>query len=727
MSFRLSVIIPVYNVEQYIEECLNSIVNQTIGIDQIEVILINDHSTDNSISIAELYADRYDSIKIVHHKRNMGSGTARNTGLKLATSQLIAFIDADDYIKDNTFEMAIESMELTNSDLFIYEYEYFSPSNKAYPRNPSAQLFAVTQTVTDIREFPEIIFATSVCNKVFKRELIGDLKFTESRIEDVMFSTITTFLARKIYISNRCKYFYRKREESNSKTDEYYSNKESYLDHLNVNIQMHELINEYPEYKELIDWFNIRSLHPFIYNMVNQSFFTLKEKRDYFYKSKEVFTGTSSETIERLEKPISKYIVKSTQKNSFLLFFSTKNSMKLYNGIRKRLPLIQKAKKAALLGLCLVASFFYRFNRKYRNVWLVCERGYEAGDNGYSFFKYLCQNHPEIHAFYLMDYSNQQDFNKVNSIGEVIQYGSFKHKILFILAKYLVTAHRGTIEPWNYQQYKRFCGFLSKNQKYIFLQHGITKDDVSNVLGRKQTSFDLFITGAKPEFDYINSTFGYHNGEVVYTGFARFDDLHSRNTKKQILFMPTWRKKLAWSVTSNRRANFEQSDYFRRFQSLINNEELLKILDQNGYLFIFYLHHEMQQFIDCFSALDENIRIANENEFDFQILLKESEIIITDYSSVFFDFGYMNKPVIHYQFDSADFYENHYKPGYFSYELDGFGPVFTEEQDIVDYVKMLLDTGSQPDEKYRRRVERFFTLRDRKNCERIYQSIIELK
>ncbi|KOR76488.1 hypothetical protein AM231_27350 [Paenibacillus solani] len=395
--------------------------------------------------------------------------------------------------------------------------------------------------------------------------------------------------------------------------------------------------------------------------------------------------------------------------------------------MRKRLPLIQKVNKAALLGLCLVASFFYRFNSKYRNIWLVCERGYEAGDNGYSFFKYLCQNHPEIHAFYLMDYSNQQDFNKVNSIGEVIQYGSFKHKILFILAKYLVTAHRGTIEPWNYQQYKRFCGFLSKNQKYIFLQHGITKDDVSNVLGRKQTSFDLFITGAKPEFDYISSTFGYHNGEVVYTGFARFDDLHSFKIKKQILFMPTWRKKLAWSNISDRAEMFKNTDYFRYYQSLLSNEELIRVLNQSGYQLVFYPHHEMQQFVDCFSTNAEHILIGNKERFDVQTLLKESSVLITDYSSVFFDFGYMGKPVVYYQFDSVDFFQTHYKRGYFSYQSDGFGPVFSEEQEIIDYIKFLVNSNFQIEDKYRQRIERFFTLKDQNNCERIFQSIIQLK
>lgn len=728
VAYRLSVIIPIYNVEQYIQECLDSIVNQTIGIDNIEVILVNDCSSDGSVKIAEQYARKYRSIKILHHSKNLGSGAARNTGLKNASSELIAFVDGDDFITLNTFEQALFNIDQTNSDIFIYEYEYYSSSNRVYPRNPSAQLFLVNQAIADIRKSPELIFATSVCNKVFKKVLIGDLIFSHSRIEDVMFSTLTTFHAKKIYISNQCKYYYRKREQSISKTDEYYSNKTSYMDHLKVNIAMQQLASQYPEYKELIDWFNARSLHPFTYNMLDKPYFSFKEKRQYFLNSKAIFYDINPDVIEKLEKSFSKQIVKLTRGHSFLFFYATSILTKIYNKTRKGLLKIYKFPKMLSLICCLVLSLFFRLSKKYRNLWLVCERGYDARDNGYSFFEYLRKNHPDINVLYLIDNSNPQDLKKIKSIGEFVRYGSFRHKLVFILARYLITAHRGTIEPWNYQQYRKYFGFLSEKQKYIFLQHGITKDDVSNVLGRDHTSFDLFITGAKPEYDYIKSTFGYKNHEVVYTGFARFDKFHTLCTKKKILCMPTWRKKLAWSVPENRKEKlFKQSEYYIRYQSLLNNEELINVLDDYGYELIFYLHPEMQQFIDYFSTTSDKIVIADEKDYDVQALLNESDLLITDYSSVFFDFGYIGKPVMYYQFDSNDFFATHYKRGYFSYDKDGFGPVYTKEYEVLNYLNYLMRMNNQLEDKYSERIKQFFPLRDRNNCERIYQSIIDLK
>jgi glycosyltransferase involved in cell wall biosynthesis len=120
MNYKISVIIPVYNVENYIRECLNSIVNQTIGIENIEVIVVNDCTPDNSMDIVEEYAEKYSSIKIIEHEINQGLGPARNTGLKHATAEYISFIDSDDFISENTYEICLYKFERYNCDFVIY-------------------------------------------------------------------------------------------------------------------------------------------------------------------------------------------------------------------------------------------------------------------------------------------------------------------------------------------------------------------------------------------------------------------------------------------------------------------------------------------------------------------------------------------------------------------------------------------------------------------------------
>lgn len=726
--YQISVIIPAFNVQEYIGDCLQSLVNQTIGIENIEVIIVNDKSTDESINIILEYAQRYPTIKIIEHGENLGSGAARNSGLRAAQSTLISFLDADDYISLNTFEIAVNKFKESSYDIFIYEYEYYSASNIIYQRNPSASLFSSCKTIKDIKLHPEIIFATSVCNKVFRREIIDNLEFSHSKIEDVVFSSLTTFKSKLIYISNECKYYYRKRENKGSKTDVYFETKESFYDHLDVNIEMHQLIKSYPEYKELIDWFNARSLHPFVYNLVTSSLFSNNAKKRYYERAKQVL-NVDEEIVNKLEKPLSRKIIRVIQKSSFIGFYSSAMAMKLKYKLFNRSFLttkIRKISKIVEIILCIVIAQFFRINKKYRQVWLLCERGDEARDNGYSFYKFLRTTHPEINAYFLIDPINKEDYKKVQALGNTVKYRSMKHKMLFILAENLVTAHRGAIEPWNYGKYLRYFKMISMNKKYIFLQHGITKDDVSNVLGRKNTHFDLFITGARPEYDYISSRFGYERSQVAYTGFARFDDLYHLNIKKQILVMPTWRKKLAWS-SENKEELFVNSEYYRRFQSLINNDYLNALLSNNGYSLVFYPHHEMQPFLSRFNTTSKNITVASQDQFDIQQLLRDSAILITDFSSVFFDFGYMGKPVIYYQFDSKDFFNNHYKKGYFDYNMHGFGPVLTEEQEIVNYTEFLIKTNHEIEATYQNRINNFFELKDQKNSERIFETINRLK
>src|SRR5690606_9859729 len=101
-----------------------------------------------------------------------------------------------------------------------------------------------------------------------------------------------------------------------------------------------------------------------------------------------------------------------------------------------------------IIAYCL--SFVYRFIPGYRNAWLISERGYDARDNGYHFFKYLRTNHPEINAYYLISDDNNLDYSRVSLLGNLIKYKSMKHKALFIIAKCIVSVHKGTIEPWNY-------------------------------------------------------------------------------------------------------------------------------------------------------------------------------------------------------------------------------------------------------------------------------------
>ena len=192
--------------------------------------------------------------------------------------------------------------------------------------------------------------------------------------------------------------------------------------------------------------------------------------------------------------------------------------------------------------------------------------------------------------------------------------------------------------------------------------------------------------------------------------------------------MPTWRKNIVTPsyMKSNVRDEklFMDSEYYKRFNSLINNKRLEEALNEHGMKLVFYPHYEIQAYLDCFEANNKELILASKDEYDVQGLLKSSKALVTDFSSIQFDFAYMRKAQIYYQFDSID---EHYKSGYFDYERDGFGPVYSNEKELVDYLIQLMDNNFKLEDKYLERIDRDFNIRDSHNCDRIYEEILKIK
>ncbi len=375
-----------------------------------------------------------------------------------------------------------------------------------------------------------------------------------------------------------------------------------------------------------------------------------------------------------------------------------------------------KIKKIFKIFFCMIKyQFFVMYCKFFKidngHVWLISERGNDARDNSYHLYKYIKKNHPEICVKYIID-KKSADRKKIDS-EDIVNYCSNLHYILFITSGRLISTHIMGFSPdmslfWRLNK----IGLLRVKGKKIMLQHGITQNYLE-FMNKKTSKLDLFICGAKPEYKFILDNFGYNKKVVKYTGFARFDNLKNE-FKNQILIMPTFRKWLNYSD------NFIDSNYYKKWNELLNNKELINYLEKNNINLYFYPHYEIQKNINDFKSISKNIIIADFKNYDVQKLLIDSKLLITDYSSVFFDFAYMNKPVIYYQFDLYEFRKKHYKEGYFDYETMGFGPVCKSSRDVVlNIINYKFD--------YKERVQKFFEYNDKSNCERIYNEILKIK
>lgn len=393
---------------------------------------------------------------------------------------------------------------------------------------------------------------------------------------------------------------------------------------------------------------------------------------------------------------------------------------------RKNLPMYIKI--AARFGWeavkCVAAYPIGRLLYRKKEIWLVSERGTEARDNGYHFFRYMCKQHPELDCRYIIT-KDSPDRERVASLGKVVDYKSLQHYLLFCGSKYLISTHILGYSPdrgfFSYAQ-KKVKKSIVKG-KTVFLRHGVSKDDIG--MYRRVSFADLILCGAKPEYDYFANNWSGMKSIVRYTGLARFDALHEFEVERKVLIMPTWRRWLVFDKNTSDKEMMESS-YFRHWSSLLQNGRLAEIARKYHVQFVFYPHHEIQRYISRFSAASQDTVIADFAHYDVQQLLKESMLLITDYSSVYFDFAYMKKPVLYYQFDEEEYRAHHYAQGYFDYRRDGFGEVVTEQTELLDLLEGYLEAGCQLKPKYRQRIEGFFPLHDQNNCERIFQEIQKL-
>ena len=249
-TIKISIIIPVYNVEKYLCECINSVISQTYK--NLEIILVNDGSLDKSGDICNAYADKDKRIKTIH-KTNGGLSSARNAGIEVATGEYITFLDSDDYWDDNNaLEEVMNQVKLTNCEVISWGVK------KLYEKNKRIQDTGIhiksNKKINNSKEdsFYLLIkngcYIASSCNKLIKTDLIIDNKlyFIEGmKSEDIDWCARVAISAKSFEFINNSFYIYRQRGESISKN----LKEENIIDLLQAIKICYGLIKENPNIK----------------------------------------------------------------------------------------------------------------------------------------------------------------------------------------------------------------------------------------------------------------------------------------------------------------------------------------------------------------------------------------------------------------------------------------------------------------------------------------------
>lgn len=376
-------------------------------------------------------------------------------------------------------------------------------------------------------------------------------------------------------------------------------------------------------------------------------------------------------------------------------------------------------------------SIKYRKKKKDNQIWLINDRRDQAGDNGEFFYRYLKSTNPKGIKFYFTIKKNCSDYKRMKQLGNIIDLDSINYLNKFLKADKIISS---IIDSWVYNPFGDNGKYIRDLSHFdlIFLQSGIIKDDLSEYLNIRKVNISLFITSSKQEYNSIlRSNYGYNRNNIILTGLSRFDNLlklqNNRKIKKNILLAPTWRKFIKGTrdlVTyeSVKSEQFKNTTFYKFYNDLINNEKLIDLMKSNSYTGVFCLH---PNFASQWSLFTQNEIFSIKEKCCYQDELTKASLLITDYSSIFFDFGYLKKPIIYIHFDYEEYRKNHFDKGYFDYKRNGFGPVCYNIECLLKALTFELEHECIFKKVYLNRIKRFFFYIDENNNYRTFRGILK--
>lgn len=359
-----------------------------------------------------------------------------------------------------------------------------------------------------------------------------------------------------------------------------------------------------------------------------------------------------------------------------------------------------------------------------KNIWLTFDKIYKGGDCGEYFYKYaLTRKDTDVVPVYVMN-QDAEDTKRLRKEGyQPLIHGTRKHRLMYLHAKMVFATHAGLYN---------FNGISNEEIPYlqdlisadaVCIQHGLSVQDLAFNANQAFNNNKLYYCASKYEVkNLLQPQYGYLDPSAVrLKGLARFDGLVSRD-QKQILITPTWRNYIALCPNAKNESRpyselFKDTDYYKIYNSLITDHKLLDTAKKTGYKLIYLVHPNIgEQAVDF--EKKEGVEIVSALGVNYEKILCESSLMLTDYSGVQFDFAYMRKPVVYYHPPKLP---PHYVEGGFFYDTQGFGEICTEHQELVDTLCAYMESGCALKPFYRDRQDDFFAFSDHENCKRIFE------
>lgn len=769
---------PVCNVEKYIQQSVDSIIHQTLDFrNNVEIIIIDDGSVDGTGSICLEYSRLYPDNIIYIKQKNKGVSAARNRGLSLSRGKYINFFDGDDIWEKRSLKKLFQFIEKHTDEIDVVAANIKLFDADISP-HPLSYKFNKTQVI-DLSQNPDNPIL-HIISCLIKREALLNKQFdTRLKIsEDAKLLSELLVDKKKYGVVSNTLYNYRKRKDQSSaigtsrRDKSYYlaTPRYAYLDMIKTWLQsgklhpfmQHTLLYDihyrllFMNINDVLDKSEINQYNKLLKSVIdhideptiNNSRWLTDEQRNIIIRVKNGYSllkqinnktnykkGDFQVSKNKLLhvlfnwrfKDAARQLLKLRSYNLSQLTFKSK----LFE-ISKPLLIIIEAIFDIPRAIILRSAYYITKSRIKSPIWLISDRGMSGGDNGEALFRYIqTLKSVEADVYFVISKKAKDAYKRISKIGKVLNQNSWRYLLKFLLADKIISSH-ADIEVTNpfIRQKSHYEDLF--NFDFVFLQHGVIHNDLSSWLNKVSKNIKLFITTSDSEYKSILSPkYGYTKKEVKLTGLPRYDLLEN-NPSNKLIIAPTYRVFLLNTKTNKSGARpydpeFTKSEYFKFYNNLINDKKVLRALKNANMTGDFYIHPNFSaQTIDFNS--NEVIKIAK-FPYDYKRAISEGSLLVSDYSSIIFDFAYLKKPVIYAQFDKKKFFSDHtsVKDDFWDYERDGFGPVASSYEETLREIIKVIEDKCEMSKKYIKRAEEFFVYFDKNNSKRVYEAIKKIK
>jgi len=707
---KISVIIPVYNVEEYIVRCLDSVTQQTI--EDIEIICINDGSTDNSYEILKKYAQKDKRITIIN-KINEGQGIARNLGIQIAHGEYISFLDPDDEIHADMLKSMYEQAKNLNSEIVIcdlikiqewsgkvFKHKFFQRTQSAVKQVPVEFQAGIN---FEKNEFIQTLLVSACysCNRIYKTQLLKsyNIQFSRQRcFEDVIFILKSHIMAENISYINKAFYHYHLRKTSTLRN---LANLQAIL--LNTFDEIQNYITENGLTEVLGGNFANFTAMNTIWTCPKLS---AAEKK---FLLTEVKKYLSLSDYRLLQKELHFGFKAVTQK---IFSVTNRDSHKIFNifGIKIKIKHIKGELKKEQYYLKELKRNYLKFSHDSYLLFDCLHDNTTECIDAYSLF--LEMRRQNLKAYYVISkdtplYRTLQSENNLENIIPLEKSSKeYPGEFAQTIYPYLLRT-KGIITSFG-ENSKKIGLFFKKfpHWQYIFIQHGPTfmKESVMYNGYLFQNKFDKVLICSEMEKKIFNK-YGWSDEKLICCGLPRWDLLNNPKppAEKSILIMFTWRKLDI--------LHFQTSLYRQNILNLLTNTELHRLLEDNNITLYFAHHHALAKNngIDFQITEAPNLKIIDNTEISEYI--RKSSCLITDFSSVAFDFMFQNKPVLCYLLDAGDNNLNKYDAKdlqRFEYKKFILPNVFYSEKEIINKLKFYIQNNFAVEIETKNQYDKFF-------------------